>query len=124
MRFFVMDYLQRTCNLPFGLARRLVLLLLVIGAHQVIPANGAVAQIKSEMLIGDAVSEIGNRYTEVDEAIKRFANRDFLGARQFLEEARRKDPKLPPTDLILAKMYFLANNAAAGRASLEKTATD
>ena len=84
----------------------------------------AAAQITKQALIGDAVSEVGNRYADVDEAIKRFANRDFLGARQFLESAKRKDAALPPTDLILAKMYFMSGNAPAGRASLEKTAKD
>ena len=53
--------------------------------------NSAQAQITTQMLIGDAVSEIGTRYADVDEAIKRFANRDVLGARQFLESAKRKD---------------------------------
>jgi tetratricopeptide (TPR) repeat protein len=77
-----------------------------------------------EMLIGDAVSEVGARYADVDEAIKRFANRDVLGARTFLDAAKRKDPSLPPPDLILAKMYFLAGNAPAGRASLERTAME
>ena len=43
---------------------------------------------------------------------------------QFLEAAKKKDPTLPPVDLLLAKMYFLGGNAAAGRASLEKTAND
>lgn len=82
------------------------------------------AQITTQMLIGDAVSEVGSRYADVDEAIKRFANRDFLGARQFLESAKRKDPTLPPSDLTLAKMYFAANNGQAGRAALEKTAME
>jgi tetratricopeptide (TPR) repeat protein len=85
-------------------------------------ADRASAQMTKEMLIGDAVSEVGTRYADVDEAIKRFANRDFLGARTFLEAANRKDASLPPPDLILAKMHFLAGNAAAGRASLEETA--
>jgi Tfp pilus assembly protein PilF len=90
-----------------------------------IAASTATAQITTQMLIGDAVSELsGGRYSDVDEAIKRFYNRDFLGARQFLEAAKQKDATLPPTDLTLAKMYFLAQNAAAGRASLEKTAMD
>jgi tetratricopeptide (TPR) repeat protein len=70
------------------------------------------------------VSEIGTRHSDVAEAIKRFANRDFLGAGQFLVSAMRQDPSLPPSDLSLAKMYFFANNAAAGRASLEKTAME
>ena len=77
------------------------------------------------MLIGDAVSEIGSRNTPTSiKAIQRFANRDFPGARLLLEAAKRKDPTLPPTDLTLAKMYFLPNNAAGGRASLEKTAME
>jgi tetratricopeptide (TPR) repeat protein len=89
-----------------------------------VAANAARAQITTQALIGDAVSEVGTRYSDIDEAIKRFANRDFLGARQFLENAKRNNPALPPTDLILAKMYFMANNPAAGRLSLEKTAMD
>ena len=121
----MMECLQRIFVLPIGFVRRLLLTLIAIAAAcMALAANTALAQITSQMLIGDAVSEIGNRYADIDEAIKRFANRDFLGARQFLESAKRKDPSLPPTDLTLAKMYFLANNAAAGRASLEKTATD
>jgi Tfp pilus assembly protein PilF len=106
-------------------ARRLIATwILAVAAVAAMFTDSVTAQITTQMLIGDAVSEVGNRYSEVDEAIKRFANRDFLGAQQFLESAKRKDPSLPPTHLTLAKMYFLANNAAAGRASLEKTAMD
>jgi tetratricopeptide (TPR) repeat protein len=80
------------------------------------------AQLTTEALIGDSVSDLGGtRYADVDEAIKRFTNRDELGARQFLETAVRKNPKLPPVDLILAKMYLLTGNASAGLAYLEKT---
>ena len=85
-----------------------------------VPSSGITAQ----MLIGDPVSEIGNRYGDIDEAIKRFMNRDVLAARQFLDAAKKKDPNLPPVDLLLAKMYYLAGNANAGRISLEKTAMD
>ena len=85
----------------------------------------AQAQITTQMLIGDAVStDAISRYTDVDEAIKRFMNRDVLAARQFLEAAKKKDANLPPVELLLAKMYFLTNNATGGRVSLEKTAID
>ena len=85
----------------------------------------AQAQITTQMLIGDAVSSDAiSRYTDVDEAIKRFMNRDVLAARQFLEAAKKKDANLPPVELLLAKMYFLTNNATGGRVSLEKTAID
>ncbi len=78
----------------------------------------------TQILIGDSVSEIGNRYGDVDEAIKRFTNHDVLAAKQFLESAKKKDPSLPPVDLMLAKMYFLAGNPQSGRISLEKTAME
>ena len=87
-------------------------------------SSSARAQITTQLLIGDSVSEIGNRYGDVDEAIKRFVNRDVLAARLLLETAKKKDPNLPPVDLLLAKMYFLTNNANGGRASLEKTASE
>jgi Tfp pilus assembly protein PilF len=86
--------------------------------------NTATAQLTTQKLIGDAVSEVGTRYAEVDEAIKRFMNRDVLGARQFLESAKRKDPSLPPTDVTLAKMYLAANNLAAARTAMEKSAME
>ncbi len=87
-------------------------------------ASGAQAQITTKMLIEDSVSEIGTQYGDVDEAIKRFMNRDVLAARQFLEAAKKKDANLPPVDLLLAKLYFLSGNAQAGRVSLEKTAME
>ena len=93
-------------------------------ALALVGANAARAQITTKMLIDDSVSEIGNQYGDVDEAIKRFMNRDVLAARQFLEAAKKKDANLPPVDLLLAKMYFLSGNAQAGRISLEKTALE
>lgn len=84
----------------------------------------SLAQITTEVLIGDAVSNPGARYSDVDEAIKRFNNRDPLGAQQFLEAALRKNPNLPPVDLLLAKMYILSGDTASALSSLEKTATE
>src|SRR5215212_3863969 len=81
--------------------------------------------LTTQMLIGDAVSADSlAQYTDVDQAIKYFINRDVLASRQFLEAAKKKYPALPPVDLLLAKMFFLGNNAVAGRAALEKTATE
>jgi len=89
-------------------------------------AGGQVAlgQLTTEVLIGDSVSDLGPRYSDIDEAIKRFANRDVLGARQFLEAALRKNPNLPPVDLLLAKMSFLTGDAASGLVALERTASE
>jgi tetratricopeptide (TPR) repeat protein len=77
-----------------------------------------------ETLIGDAVSLSNQAYPEVDNAIKRFINGDLAGAREFLEVAKTKYPKLPPTDLTLAKMQVIVRNGQAARAFLEKAVTD
>ena len=73
-----------------------------------------------ETLIGDAVSLSNQQYPEVDSAIKRFINGDLAGAREYLEVAKNKYPKLPPTDLTLAKMQVIVRNGQAARAFLEK----
>lgn len=120
-----------SCRVPSGVCRvglpaRVALIgglwLLVIS----VGAGEAEAQtITTQMLIGDAVSTDSlKEYTDVDQAIKYFINRDPLAAKQFLEAAKKKSPQLPPVDLLLAKMYFLGGNAAAGRAALEKTSID
>lgn len=87
-------------------------------------ASSAYGQITTQILIGDAVSEVGTKYGDIDQAIQRFNNRDIPGAMLLLESAKRKDPSLPPTDVTMARLYFLTNQAAAGRASLEKAAME
>lgn len=88
-------------------------------------SNPVHAQITTKMLIEDSMPPDSiAKFTEIDEAIKRFMNRDVLAARQFLEAAKKKDANLPPVDLLLAKLYFLGGNAQAGRISLEKTAIE
>jgi Tfp pilus assembly protein PilF len=106
----------------FHTARFAVALLAV--AFSVALAANAHAQITTQVLIGDSVSDPGTRYADVDEAIKRFTNRDPLGAQQFLEAALRKNPNLPPVDLLLAKMYILSGDSASALASLEKSAAE
>jgi tetratricopeptide (TPR) repeat protein len=77
-----------------------------------------------ETLIGDAVSLSNQQYPEVEAAIKRFINSDLAGAREYLEVAKKKYPKLPPTDLTLAKMQVIVRNGQAARAFLEKAVTE
>ncbi|MEM8864596.1 MAG: tetratricopeptide repeat protein [Planctomycetota bacterium] len=85
-------------------------------------ASQADAQLTATALIGDSVSSPDSpRYSDVNEAIKRFTNRDILSARQFLESAKRKDPKLPPVGVMLAKMYAISGNSNAVRPALEQS---
>jgi tetratricopeptide (TPR) repeat protein len=90
----------------------------------IVPVADVHGQITQQQLIGDAVSETGAKYADVDKAIQFFTNRDIPNARLLLDAAKRKDPSLPPTDLSLAKLFFLSNNAAGGRASLERAAME
>jgi Tfp pilus assembly protein PilF len=88
------------------------------------PGAGRAQTLTTEVLIGDAVADLGPKYSDVDEAIKRFNNGDAYSARALLEVARKKSPSLPPTDVTLAKMFLLSRNAAAGRATLEKAVAE
>jgi tetratricopeptide (TPR) repeat protein len=101
-------------------------------AAQTAPAPGSDAaareavlkELSVERLIGDAVSLSNQAYPEVEDAIRRFINGDLAGAREYLEVAKKKYPKLPPTDLTLAKMQVIVRNGAAARAFLEKVVTE
>ncbi|RIK80953.1 MAG: hypothetical protein DCC67_08560, partial [Planctomycetota bacterium] len=74
-----------------------------------------------ENLIGDAVSLSNQQYPEVDQAIKRFKNSDPAGAREYLEQAKQKYPKLPPVELMMAKLWVFARNGEQARLALEQT---
>lgn len=83
------------------------------------------AQITPEALIGDSVTDAdAQRYSDVKEAIKRYKNKDALGAKQFLETAKRKEDRLPPVNLMMAKIYFLDRQTASGLQALEATARE
>ncbi len=75
-------------------------------------------------LVGDAVSFSNRDYPNVDNAIQRFKNGDIQGAREFLEIARSETKRLPPVDLILAKMQIAARNVKAAMVSLERVVTE
>ncbi|QDU54739.1 tetratricopeptide repeat protein [Aeoliella mucimassa] len=85
----------------------------------------ASAQVTPESLIGDAVSDPdAARYSDIAEAIKRYENNDVLGAMNFLESAKSAEDRLPPANLMMAKMYFLTRQTAAGLQALERTASE
>lgn len=74
-------------------------------------------------LIGDAVSLSNQDYPDVDRAIQRFKNTDVQGALEFLQQAKKKYPKLPPTELSMAKLHIFNRDGQSGRAWLEETVT-
>jgi len=78
------------------------------------------AQLDTQTLIGSSVTEIGTKYQDIDQAITRFKNRDIQGARHLLERAKQRHPELAPVNILLAKMYFAANQARSGMGILEQ----
>jgi hypothetical protein len=74
-----------------------------------------------EALIGDAVSLSNQQYPEVESAIQRFRNSDPAGARDYLTMAKQKYPKVPPVDLLMAKMWVFFRNGEQARQKLEET---
>lgn len=87
------------------------------------PAAGAAPPdpFTVQNLIGDAVSLSNQAYPDVEKAIQRFKNSDPEGARGYLEQARKQYPKLPPTELSMAKLHLFNRDEQNGRAQLEQT---
>lgn len=88
------------------------------------PEGEAPGALTTEYLIGSAVSLSGKSYPEIDSAIQRFRNGDVQGAIDYLNQAKAKNPKLPPTDIILAKMQLAARNGNAVRFLLERAVVE
>ena len=86
----------------------------------VLGASRADAQLDARALIGKAVDEVGPKHSDVEKAIERYRVRDTQGALEFLEAARRKDPNVPPAEIVLAKMHLAAGQTPAARTALEE----
>lgn len=73
-------------------------------------------------LIGDAVDNADTpQYKAVSDAIDAFKRRDLEGARKALERAKTDQRRLPPVEIMMAKMLVAANLPAANvRAELEQ----
>jgi tetratricopeptide (TPR) repeat protein len=81
------------------------------------------AELSLKYVIGDAVSLSNKEYPEVEKALQRFRNRDAEGAQEYLALAKEKYPKLPPADIMMAKMQILNRNAQAVQFYLERATT-
>ena len=79
-------------------------------------------QVTLDYLIGNSVRITSkSKFPEIDKAVQRFKNGDIAGAEEFLQQAVEKNPKLPPVDIIHAKMQLAARNVQAVRALLERS---
>jgi tetratricopeptide (TPR) repeat protein len=88
-----------------------------------ISASGrrAAAQITTDSLIGQAVPNPGApEFQDVADAIVRFQNQDINGARALLEKAKSKTAKLPPAEVMMARLLLAAGQLDAARNELER----
>ena len=74
----------------------------------------------AEQLVGDAVSFSNRDYPNIDQAIQRFKNGDAESAREFLVLARDETKRLPPVDVMMAKLFLASRNAQGAHAALER----
>jgi tetratricopeptide (TPR) repeat protein len=86
-------------------------------------ANRANQPVKfdTKLLIGDAVDDAdAPQYRQVMNAIDKFRNRDFKAARDLLAEARTDHPELPPVEVLMAKLFIVAQQPQMALAELEQ----
>ncbi|HTQ38475.1 MAG TPA: tetratricopeptide repeat protein [Pirellulales bacterium] len=75
----------------------------------------------SDWLIGNSVSDASSpQYQEVNDAITRFRNQDISGARELLSRVREKNPKIPPVEVMMARLWAAAGQFNNVHAELEK----
>jgi tetratricopeptide (TPR) repeat protein len=68
--------------------------------------------------------ELPKGVEEIDKAMHAFDQRDYDGCLKLLQDAREKHPTLFPARLMMAKLFLLHGQAAAGRANLEQAAAE
>jgi len=85
-------------------------------------ASLARGDVTAEAITASAGVDSGPHVKDVETAISRFRARDVEAARTALESARKKNSKLGPPEVMLAQLFYVAGQGAAGRAELEKAA--
>lgn len=87
-------------------------------------AAGPASQLTAEALIGNLVDDLGPKYHDIEDGIDLFLKGDFSGARNAVDRSVKENPQLPPTSMIMARMYMMANNAKETQAELERAAVE
>ena len=83
-------------------------------------AQPAHAALTVEDLTATSVTSVGPYYQDVADAIKDFSTGNYSGAYAHLESAKKSTPRLPPPEVMLARLYLDANLTAPAIAQLEK----
>ena len=81
-------------------------------------------EMTAESLLQSYVAKVTPKHAGVTRAITAFKQRDFEEARQQLEAVCQADPQLPPARLLLARMFYAANQPQQARVELERVSRD
>ncbi|MFK7770359.1 MAG: tetratricopeptide repeat protein [Mariniblastus sp.] len=102
----------------------IILLPVFFGTH--LGSQVAADEMTASTLLQSYFADVATEKTVpmIDKAIVAFKAQQFAAARQLLDSARKTNPALPPTGLLLARMLFAANQPAAARVELEKLVRD
>lgn len=76
-------------------------------------------ELTPDELMGNSVKGRGPHLADLQDAIHRFRDREYDEARKLLEEAKKKNGKLPPPEVMMAKLFATANQVVEFRAELE-----
>lgn len=68
----------------------------------------------------DSTPTSEKKYQEVEDAFAKFKDRDIDGAMKLLDDAVKKHPELPPSQIILAQFFAAANSLPGMRGALEQ----
>jgi len=80
-------------------------------------ANGQITV--SSLLKNEMPDTSADKFPEVARAIERFNDRDSEGAVRLLQEAKKKNPELPPAEMLLAQMWIMENQSRQAQNALE-----
>lgn len=95
----------------------------VVGCWAAAAPSHVLAQaprLTAKELLADSVAEVGPKHAQVDDGITKFSLNDFNGALQHFKNAKTMAKEIPPPEVLMAKLSFLARNAQLGRAWLER----
>jgi len=75
----------------------------------------------TEWLIGGAVADANSpQYKDVTDAIEKFRTGDLKGAREQLSAMRKTDSRIPPSEILIARLFALAQQLNPARMELER----
>ncbi len=82
--------------------------------------SAAGADMTVEKLVGTAITGVGPYYQDIADAIRLFGAKDYAGALEHLEAAKKSTPRLAPPEVMMAMLYLDSEQPGQGIVFLER----